>query len=379
MAKVYFLLGASCSGKTTCLHELKNSYHFELITKETTRARRSDDGGEIDCVEKISITCDIRYTQYEVEYGFNSKEAWFHLSKNKDCALVVNDIRSLKILKNMFGGACRCIYLHSNVSARDIVIQESHREIGRQTSAASLTENRVERIKTIHRKYIENIYIFDYVVLNVGSKEDLFLQLKNIVGSPSSNILEHKTSARIFVVCGSTVSGKNELAKSMQHVQRTNIEAYIKFTNRPKRNGDSDQLRHVSSKELQEKSNLTYDKQGYEYGISSAELWGRLSDGYIQILVLNDLDALQKMKSEFGGLCTTLFLHSNLQSDEIERHLLSCGLSAREVSKRVSVANELSKSFTERAFLFDHVLLNTTAIEDLYDQAFAILDHYRSI
>ena len=54
----------------------------------------------------------------------------------------------------------------------------------------------------------------------------------------------------------------------------------------------------------------------------------------------------------------------------------SDGVIEKEIARRLKGAEDLDVAFSENPGMFRHVLLNTTEREDLYDQAFNILDLY---
>lgn len=373
-SKVYIILGASSSGKTTSLEYLK-TINFQVITKETTRKRREDDTAEVINVSSISEECDFIYTQYEVNYGFRSSDIWQCISKNISCALVVNDIRSIKLLRRMFGEYLSVIYLHSNVSSHHIIENEKQRYATGQISSQAVN-HRVERIKATHRKYIENISLFDHVVINVGEREDLYAQLMSVVNQKDKRKNTSKTNSKLFIVCGSSLSGKKELAEAMQGIQKENIFSYKKITSREKRSESDMGLDHLSNNEFPDGYDIIYKKQGFEYAVSTTDIWQGLQNNKTYILLLNDVKTIERLQEEFSAFCISIYLHSGLGSDELKKSLLDNGLSMSEVEERVAVANSLSKNYFKKLKVFDHVLLNTTALEDLYDQAFSIYDHY---
>jgi hypothetical protein len=90
--------------------------------------------------------------------------------------------------------------------------------------------------------------------------------------------------------------------------------------------------------------------------------------------VLSDLPAIKAIKEEFIDICTVIYLHANLDPDELE--IERGRLSKAEFSKRKISAAELRSIYIKNMNAFDHVLLNTSEPEDLYDQAFNILDYY---
>jgi len=371
--------GAPGSGKSTCLQYLKDSsFNFEIITKETTRERRKDDASEIKSVRKISQNLDIRYTQYDIEYGASSKKIWECFKKGKNAAIIINDIRTIRLLKDRFGVLARCIYIHSNITKaklKELITKK--RTIDRNNEEAILeeTEKRLEKINTIHRKYIDNTGLFDYAILNIASFADLHTQLKNIVIHAKSNLRRSvKSSVKIFLIVGATYSGKDELVMAMQLMEKGRILNYKKATTREVRPKDKGELRHLEK--IPKEFSILYEKNNHKYAISPDELWDGLSKGNIYLLVVSDQESIEMLISIFGDICTTLFLHANLNEEEMREMLVEEGVNDEEIEKRINVVQELFNLYVKKTELFNHVLLNTAAKEDLYDQAFNIIDHY---
>lgn len=374
---LYIYFGAPGSGKSTALEYLKKikDVNIEVMPKETTRPRRDTDTFEVVNVKKISKDKDIRYSQYGVEYGASVSSIWSCFSSDKSAAIIINDIRTIKLLKQKFGALAKTIYIHSNIDKEkmiDLILKrfpnKSEKELNQEM------EKRINKITTIHRKYIENTALFDYTILNTKSISHLNTQIVNLVKDKKRNEIESRSHVRIFVIAGAVSSGKKDLVNAMSLMEKSRVVSYKKVTTRPKNIGDKDDLRHISG--ISKKFNVTYEKQGHKYGISTSEIWELLSKGKIVLLVASDNDTIEKIVDEFGDICTVLYLHANYNIDVIKRDLQKKDLSESEIKKRLSGIDELYKIYVENMKLFDHVLLNTSEPEDLYDQAFNILDNY---
>ena len=99
-----------------------------------------------------------------------------------------------------------------------------------------------------------------------------------------------------------------------------------------------------------------------------------LSEEKIVIIVLSDLDTITKMNLIFKNLVTPIYLHSNIDQNELLE--AKKALSKNEFIKRSKSALNLKNVYTSNLNTFNHVLLNMSEPEDLYDQAFNILDYY---
>lgn len=379
--KVLILFGAPGSGKSEFIKLLCNIYgsDVEVLQKETTRPARKSDGPEIRCVKSISGKCDFRYVQYDYEYGFSSSNIWNALIENKTVVLIVNDIRSIKLLNKKFGNLSLNIYIHSNINKRTIkqLIKERHPNEN-ENFLSNDTEKRIEKIKSIHRKYINNTYIFDNALINIYKKnsansiKELEIQVTQIFNKNDIFRNTYNSSARILIIAGASFSGKDELVNALIQIVPTKVGAYRKGTTRPKVKNDKNELVHL--KYLNIEFDVQYEKNGYKYGVNSKEVWKMLSDEKIVIVVLSDISAIKKMKQLFKNLISTIYLHSNVDQDQLNEAKKT--LSNIEFKRRSKSLNDLKNIYISNLNVFDHVLLNTSEPEDLYDQAFNILDYY---
>jgi len=382
--RVFILFGAPGSGKSFALeyYNKKHGIRFKTITKESTRLARNDEK-DVECVKNISENCDFRYSQYGYDYGFSSREIWTLFSQKHNSALIANDLRTVRLLKRKFGPLARTIYVHSNMNKQQLSSLMKIRYPNKSPKFLKTEmDKRIEKIKTVHRKYIENTSLFDYTILNTylepnkESEERLFNQLNNIIIDDSLEQRRIKSSVKIFIIVGGTYSGKDELVVAMQQIEKSRIVNYPKATNRPKRQDDRGELRHFEFN-IPEEFNITYSKQGFIYGISTQEIWGSLAEGKANLLIVSDFEAIDKIVKEFGNICTIIYLHANFDLEEIKTTMLDQGVPEKEADDRILTIQNLQKMYAEQMPKFDHVLLNTVEPEDLYDQAFNIVDYYQ--
>lgn len=373
--RIYAILGASGSGKTTAINYLCSKHGVEILTKWTTRDRRENDGPKIQSVTTIPDDCDIRYTSYGTDYGMKSSDIWKTIRAGKSGAVVLNDIRTLKLLNRQFSNFVQTVYIHSNISPQELFEEERKRfgtNFGEEQQLA--TQKRIEKIKAVHRKYIENASFFDTVILNVSSLSALYQQLdNNHLGDQRAG--SEQTRAKCFIICGNSFSGKDELAVAMTRMQKDRVHSYVKASDRTELSDEEPKnLKHFAKGEIPKKYDTLYEMQESTYGISLQDIWKHLECGVSVVLVLNNFETIQKLVEKFEGLAVSVFLHANKTIGEARQILTEAGLSERKIELRLEVAQKLEEEFAEQPELFDHVLLNTTELEDLYDQAFNLFD-----
>ena len=380
-AKVFILFGAPGSGKSeSCtLFDEITSGRLKVLQKETTRPSRKTDTHEIKSVKKISKKCDFRYSQYEYDYGFSSQDIWKHLGNNDSVVVIVNDIRTIKTLDKKFGNLAQNIYIHSNIDREKITkIAKSRYPDADDIFLKKDIAKRIEKIKTIHRKYIENTYLFHAAIINIYKDGDmdsiakLKSQLRQLHDSRNACKTFFGSTARIIIVAGASFSGKDALVNAMIEIEPNKTLLYQKGTTRPEEKGDRGELLHLST--LGDRYDVRYNKNGYVYGLSTSDIWKSLSKQKIVLIVLSDLEAISKLQKKFHDICTVLYLHANIDEEEMGK--AKENMSDDEFSERLSSTKELREIYINNMNTFNHVLLNTSESEDLYDQAFNILDFY---
>jgi len=132
---------------------------------------------------------DFVYEQYTRRYGLSTDDILKSLKENVSPVVIVNDIRTLQDIKGVFGLLTVCIFLYRNIEAREI--QELQEKRGAIDASGKVDERqikrRIEKSRVIFRKYIENIHLFNHVIVNTTTKDDLLKQMKKIVSAYSKS------------------------------------------------------------------------------------------------------------------------------------------------------------------------------------------------
>lgn len=188
MAHIITLTGSPHCGKSTISRmfmDYQDDYFMPVyVNKYSTRkARKMDE--DVYCVDKIPPECDLVYEQYGVRYGISLESLYEYLEKGLTPIIVVNDIRAVEDIKSALGGLVVSIFLYQKPAVfEDFYVEEKERA-AKDTSKEEISEiarTRFEKAQAIYRIYIENIQLFDKVVLNVFQQKDATqMQVKHIV------------------------------------------------------------------------------------------------------------------------------------------------------------------------------------------------------
>lgn len=172
--RVFTVTGPSGSGKSELVNVLlgmeSDEFRPVLIGKFTTRRARKNDGPEVICVDEIPTNCDIAYEQYGVRYGFRSQDLWNHVASGRSPIVILNDVRTVEDVKAQFSDMAQAIYVFRDAPSYERLLALSKQRGVESASPIDGDEYTKRYMKAImiHRIYIENVHLFDWVILNVG-------------------------------------------------------------------------------------------------------------------------------------------------------------------------------------------------------------------
>lgn len=202
MGHIITLTGAAHCGKSEIskmFMDCAGKYFAPIrIEKYTTRKRRKNDE-DVKCVDKIPKECDLVYEQYGVRYGLELEELYEYLEHGHTPIIVINDIRAVEDLKSVFGSLVISLFLYRRPAVYEEFYMEEKERASENITNEDIKRNartRYEKAQAIYRIYIENIQLFDRVILNVFQLETTRIQVNHIVRSleKESSGLESKES-----------------------------------------------------------------------------------------------------------------------------------------------------------------------------------------
>jgi guanylate kinase len=426
----------------------------------------SDDGISMyDDITHLSLfeleeKCDIFYEINNNKYGVNSLEIISALMKQeKGIVLILSNIRAIKLLKRKVedsGYLVKVIYLLSRMDSANEFIKTWQKRVNDNYKNAQQTKNneskkirmkieselqkylsipesnpdlvdigrvnslcdsimnylpqsesgkkRAEKIRLMFTQYVHNIGVFDYVVLNTTTKNDMFMQAKYIIehnsNSDNQRLAKHKLlkGPVIFIVCASPKSGKGTLMENLNIMGVSQIQITPKYANREvaindKRDGMiakgnigfNNEFLHKNKKTYWEWSFHTNAQTGEEtkYAVKTEDIVKRFNKGICQIFVsnfeqlervYNDSDiTLQSVLSNFKERLVFIYLHRVRTEEEIAKEILD--------EKRRTEISEIHQKYIKNIVKIDHVIINPnylTYSEDLHDQIMSLVELYQN-
>ncbi len=289
-AFIITLTGPSACGKGIVTSEIikysselqtkgKEFYPF-MFKKDVTRNYRVTEAlkivsglkGEIDVnsVDCIPEKDDLVYRTYGDEYALSTKALRKELNSGKTPIVVVNDIRVVEELKKIFKGKVLSLFIFRHIIP-DI---EQHKKAGSERGGVSGTKilSRYEKAVALYRVYIENIQIFDRVILNVreGDINLVSVQSRGIIdGVFDGSINLNKTirkGPKLFIVSGNAESGKDDIIKAAKSYGKQQTDILIKSTSRQE---EDDDVGEIVCKYIPKKSIVDSFAQKYTEAINS--------------------------------------------------------------------------------------------------------------
>lgn len=432
-----------------------------------TRPDEMGNNGELlmkDDVTHLSLKnlekkCDILYETNNNKYGVSTKKIIDELD-SKSLVLILSDIRAIKVLKKKVeetGHLVKVIYLLSrmdsateftrtwqnrvakelkssddfSVAKRKVnninekikdelssfisTLQESPMELkieGVTKLCNDLTnllpqsessKKRSEKIRLMFTQYVHNIGLFDYVILNTTTKDDMFKQATNIIqynnDTSKQRLAKHKLlkGPIVFVVCASPKSGKGTLMENLNIMGSSQIQITPKYADRdPAANDKRDGMYAKGYEEFESefpndnKNNCwtwsfhaAADGSGTRYAVKKEDIVSRLNKGVCQIFVSNfeQLERvtdgndtnLSNILNDIKARLVFIYLYRVRTSDEIDKQVL-------DKRKRAEIST-VHEKYIQNITKIDHVIINPdylTYSEDLHDQMMSLIELYQN-
>ena len=260
------LTGASASGKSYVIDkiiEVSKEFLVENIPfvpvpfpKYTTREYRANEiakkqqGEFVDVisVDEVPNDCDLVYGTYGKEYGLRTKDLAEKLKNDKCPMVVINDVRAVEELKKVFEGRVLSLFLFRHVPNFEEFKEETNKR--GNVSDKELLERYV-KATALYRIYIENITVFDRVILNVKDESEdehkcTKLQIQNIIRGIFNNKISlnknQQKGAKLFIISGNNASGKDDVNRAIQKMGKLQAEVISKYTSRRQEKDDEKEM-----------------------------------------------------------------------------------------------------------------------------------------
>lgn len=386
-ARLCIISGSSGSGKTELLGLIQNQATFKavLAPKYSTRDERN---GEFDDIRHVDRINDEEYTfvypMNNYTYGIKAEEITDLLGRGYNVFIILSDLRIVEEVKQFFGSIAVSLYIFRNLSADQLEKVLEEREMARginQVDTVPLErqrQTRLNRLYFIQRKYVDNITLFDHIILNIREPRDMLQQVANLVKGYENGIV-HKDMRGpvIFLIAAAPGAGKRTLMTAMYDFGRKSITVVEKATTRTIHDDDGPEIYHVDEIDPNKFNiNYSFHDKYTEYGIETERMWQNLSKGRSQIIITN-MQQFHKFREMFGPLVVCVYLHATrtlkqLFEWQVERHG-----DEEKAKRKVEELDRIHQDYISNIAEFQHVLLNTLEKEDFWEQMLRLMRFYR--
>lgn len=173
---IILLDGISGVGKSMILDFLRNKYKSQIYvgTKLTNRKRReSDNNWEFEFVEDKDIPSndDLSFPSVGNLYAINSQEIERKISEGFTYVISCTDRTTIQKVKSCYN--TMVIYIYRNFSIDDF----SKLVLQKDSKSFAAIKNRTQEFADLSQGYLENIDLYDHVILNINSIENVLKQL----------------------------------------------------------------------------------------------------------------------------------------------------------------------------------------------------------
>lgn len=280
------------------------------------------------------------------------------------------------------------------------------------------TDIRAERIRAFHTRYVDHLTLFDHVILNYteGAPEEMSLQMRNVIANSATHGVFHrcKQYPPIFIVAAASGAGKGTMMEILGLVGTDRVKLTSKLAKRNKKSNDKrdgmlaigkpteppdkwpewpewwteEMLSCARSGRFPPEYDLrwVFHKQrdgeaggkGVEYAVSSQEIAENIRKGLPQIFISN-MDQFGRFREMYGNRAVFVYLYRLASAEDTKAWYESVNPDKADARARIEEIRRVHESYMERIGEFDHVLLNTTHQEDLYDQILNLIEYYHEV
>jgi len=182
---------------------------------------------------------------------------------------------------------------------------------------------------------------------------------------------------RLFIVAGTPGSGKDEIIRAVRDLGVSHATIVPKHTNRARQVDDGQEMICPGEKGFNlESCQVKYGNFKKQYGIRTDTIWKNLRLGITQVLVVSNIQAIQRLLDIFGDCVRLIYVHSTVTPEDFARQAEELHYNSDYTNPRIAEYWDAFDDYVHNIQWFDHVLIHAAENEDLYDQVFRLFRAY---
>lgn len=406
--KLVIISGMSGAGKTVMAEILENKYNYAFIDKYVTRPFRKveldalnngqrigikpvfgkyNDGEKEKEEQKrlnsqrkqafLNLRLPLAYINYGNYYGFSIDEINNYIEHGRDAVIIVNDIGLTKDLKNIYEGQCVSCYVHRAITKNKEIFMEIARQRGDTEESA---EKRYKQAVKDFERYINNIELYDYTILNT---ENGFEKLSKMMEDLNSREFKHvqkekkqkQGKAKIYLFTGNPGSGKDDALETIRVQGILHSIIVPKHTTRARKEDDGEEMICPEDNGFNmEECDIQYTNYGSTYGINTEDITQRLKDGISSSIVVSNKGAIEELERKFPEEVVKIYIQGLSKEEYILQQ--KDYLEEEYVRNRIEEYEMADELYYDQWLDFDHVIINNGDLVDLKVQIDTIQRYY---
>ncbi len=320
----------------------------------------------------LKLGLPLAYINYGEYYGFSIDEINAYIENGRNVVLIINDIETIKDLKNIYGNSCLSCYIH-----KDLPKLSYFMELAKQRGLSEeFAINRFDKSKKDYDEVINNINVFDYTILNTKDGTDMLeLQFEHILQTP---LLKKEQTGKyipkIFIFSGTPGSGKDAALDVISVSGPLHSVIMPKMTSRKRRIDDGIELICSDDDNYNlDSCDIQYENFGNIYGINTAVLKSGLNDGISFSVSISDLPTINKLKKMFPNHVVPIYIQGQKYEEFAKLNQYD---NSEYMIKHLESYDDAFQSNCSHITDYDHVILYNGNLTDLAKQIVGIIKSY---
>lgn len=330
------------------------------IPKYVTRPLRSKEikdqleGKEIDVIslESMPETCELKYQSYGTKYGLELSSVRTHLKNGKFPVIVINDVRVVEELKKEFPEQVLSLFLFREIPRRDSYFKEASTR-GNVTSTE--TEERFNKATAIYLTYIENIGLFNRVIINPtrtdNSDDYAQIQIENVIKGVLCGKISLKAKKngkpKLFIIAGNAASGKDEIIQAVNDMGKLQATIIPKYTSRIQDEEDGDEMicQYIPRKEKLFSYRASYESNLEKLNLIFKQREAEAGNDIEKLVAVREKNLMEKRNLPNENICFWADLRN--EREEICKNLRERILIEADCEHHLEHLNLFDKTFEE--------------------------------